>query len=89
VNLQKNRPAHLWKPGQRENPAGRPPSFRQRVSERLLADLAEAWEHREAVLQFGTAANTLRRGSLLEPSSTQNRCPCRRSGRSISRFAGA
>jgi hypothetical protein len=28
LNLQKNRPAHLWKPGQSGNPAGHPPSSR-------------------------------------------------------------
>jgi len=46
VILQKNRPAHLWKPGQSGNPAGRPVSSRQKISERLLADLADVWaEH--------------------------------------------
>ena len=44
LNQQKNKPAHLWKPGQSGNPAGRPVSSRQKISERLLADLAGIWE---------------------------------------------
>jgi len=52
VILQKNRPAHLWKPGQSGNPAGRPVSSRQKISERLLADLADVWaEHGKDVLE--------------------------------------
>jgi hypothetical protein len=52
VILQKNSPAHLWKPGQSGNPAGRPVSSRQKISERLLADLADVWaEHGKDVLE--------------------------------------
>ena len=36
--------ATAWKPGQSGNPAGRPLGARQRISEKLLADLAEVWE---------------------------------------------
>jgi hypothetical protein len=51
VKLQTSRPAHLWKPGQSGNPAGRPLSARSKISERLLQDLAETWEeHGKAVL---------------------------------------
>jgi hypothetical protein len=52
VKLQKSRPAHLWKPGQSGNPAGRPLSARSRISEKLLADLADIWaEHGKSVLE--------------------------------------
>jgi hypothetical protein len=52
LKLQKSRPDHLWKPGQSGNPAGRPVSSRQKISERLLSDLAEVWEaHGKRVLE--------------------------------------
>jgi Family of unknown function (DUF5681) len=35
---------HAWKPGQSGNPAGRPLGARARISEKLLADLADVWE---------------------------------------------
>jgi len=41
-----------WKPGQSGNPRGRPLGARQRISEKLLADLATVWEEQgTAVLQ--------------------------------------
>ena len=44
--------ATAWKPGQSGNPAGRPIGARQRISEKLLADLAVVWEvHGKAVLE--------------------------------------
>lgn len=40
-----------WTPGQSGNPNGRPLASRQKISERLLADLAEVWEeHGKVVL---------------------------------------
>ena len=36
--------ATAWKPGQSGNPAGRPIGARQKISEKLLADLAVVWE---------------------------------------------
>ncbi len=40
-----------WLKGQSANPAGRPQSSRQRISEKLLIDLAEVWEvHGKEVL---------------------------------------
>ena len=45
------RVGHRWKPGKSGNPAGRPLGARQRISEKLLADLATVWEaHGESVL---------------------------------------
>jgi Family of unknown function (DUF5681) len=44
--------ATAWKPGQSGNPAGRPIGARQKISEKLLADLADVWEeHGVSVLQ--------------------------------------
>jgi hypothetical protein len=41
-----------WLPGQSANPAGRGMTNRQRISERLLADLADVWErHGASVLE--------------------------------------
>jgi hypothetical protein len=37
-----------WKPGQSGNPAGRPLGARQRIAEKMLADLAGVWERRGA-----------------------------------------
>jgi hypothetical protein len=40
-----------YEPGQSGNPAGRPIGARQRISEKLLADLAVVWEeHGQEVL---------------------------------------
>jgi hypothetical protein len=45
-------PNGRWLKGQSANPTGRPMSSRQRISERLLADLAGVWEeHGASVLQ--------------------------------------
>jgi Family of unknown function (DUF5681) len=42
---------HRWKKGETGNPAGRPLGARQKISEKLLADLADVWqEHGKAVL---------------------------------------
>ena len=42
---------HRWKKGETGNPAGRPIGARQKISERLLNDLATVWEeHGAAVL---------------------------------------
>jgi len=44
VKLQKqNRPAHLWKPGQSGNPAGRPVGARQKIEESFLESLRKKW----------------------------------------------
>jgi Family of unknown function (DUF5681) len=43
---------HRWQKGQSGNPAGRSIGARQKISERLLADLASVWEkHGESVLE--------------------------------------
>ena len=45
-------PATAWKPGQSGNPAGRPIGARAKITEKLLADLADVWEeHGSSVLQ--------------------------------------
>jgi hypothetical protein len=47
-----------WLPGKTGNAAGRGMTNRQRISERLLADLATVWEtHGESVLQRLAAAD--------------------------------
>jgi hypothetical protein len=44
VNEQtKNKPAHLWKPGQSGNMAGRPQGTRNRYSEDVLTVMANDW----------------------------------------------
>jgi hypothetical protein len=48
-----------WLPGKSANPAGRGMTNRQRISERLLADLADVWE--------AHGANVLERLALTEP----------------------
>jgi hypothetical protein len=41
-----------WLPGSGSPSPGRPPSSRQRISERLIADIADVWErHGQAVLE--------------------------------------
>ncbi|MGY4296133.1 hypothetical protein ACVWXN_004228 [Bradyrhizobium sp. i1.4.4] len=46
MNKQTNRqlPSTAWKPGQSGNPMGRPAGARQKIAERLIADIAEVWE---------------------------------------------
>ena len=39
----KNKPAHLWKPGESGNPMGRPIGARSRYSEDVLTVLANDW----------------------------------------------
>jgi hypothetical protein len=53
---EKTKPARdatgRWLPGRSANPAGRGMTNRQRISEKLLADLAVVWEqHGQSVLQ--------------------------------------
>ena len=45
MNQQKNKTGpHRWRAGESGNPPGRPLGARQRISEKLLADLAGVWE---------------------------------------------
>jgi hypothetical protein len=44
---------HRWKKGQSGNSAGRPLGARQRISEKLLADLAMVWEEHRGVATPG------------------------------------
>jgi hypothetical protein len=44
ITGEKQRPAHLFKPGQSGNPAGRPKGSRSRLSESFIADLHTVWE---------------------------------------------
>lgn len=50
-----------WKPGQSGNPNGRPLGARQRVSEKLIADIADVWE------KYGQ--NCLRRLAANDPAT--------------------
>jgi hypothetical protein len=50
--VEKQRPAHWFKPGQSGNPAGRQRGSRNRLADNFVADLAAAWnEHGEAALK--------------------------------------
>ncbi|WP_143062839.1 hypothetical protein [Bradyrhizobium sp. OK095] len=46
MNKQTNRqlPSTAWKPGQSGNTAGRLPGAHQKITEKLIADIAEVWE---------------------------------------------
>jgi hypothetical protein len=49
--VEQQRPAHLFKPGQSGNPAGRPKGARSKLAADFLADLAASWkEHGPAAL---------------------------------------
>jgi hypothetical protein len=46
------RPAHLWRPGQSGNPAGRPRGSRNKLAEAFVADCYAAWiEHGPEAIQ--------------------------------------
>ena len=53
--------ATAWKPGQSGNPAGRPLGARARISEKLIADIADVWE------TYGS--NVLRRLAAQDPAT--------------------
>jgi hypothetical protein len=49
---EKQRPAHLFKPGVSGNPRGRPRGSRSKLSETFLSDLAACWQrHGAAALE--------------------------------------
>jgi hypothetical protein len=57
--VEKQRPAHWFKPGQSGNAAGRPRGAKSKLSERFLEDLRSSWE------KFG--AQALERCALESP----------------------
>jgi hypothetical protein len=51
--VEKQRPAHLFKPGQSGNPAGRPKGARNAFSQDFIHDVHKAWqEHGAAALKM-------------------------------------
>jgi hypothetical protein len=52
MNQQDNttRGPHRWSKGQSGNPQGRPVGSRQKIAERLIADIADLWERRGATI---------------------------------------
>jgi Family of unknown function (DUF5681) len=61
ATVDKQRPAHLFKPGQSGNPAGRPRGSRNKLTDAFVQDVAAAWE------QFGVEA--LERVARDEPAT--------------------
>jgi hypothetical protein len=55
--VAKQRPAHLFKPGQSGNPNGRPRGSRNRLADAFVSDLIESWE-RFGVQALETCATT-------------------------------